>query len=135
MLFKRFSHIRLPGFTTRIVLLLSLILAAFAHTVPSQQIKTPIGIDHRAYAAQFTLPDGTLPIICERIGDGGTHHPYAMPCEFCTLADNAVFLPAFSNKFALDCGSGLEDLQLARPLTLTKNLHGLHGASRAPPRV
>lgn len=128
------SNRRLIMLATRTMLLASLILAAFAHTAPLQ-ITTPIGFDERAYAAQFTLPDGSLPIICDRSGDGGTHHPAAMPCEFCSLADNTALIAPFSEKLLAICGAALENKLPPKSTYLARTLHGLHSASRAPPRV
>lgn len=129
------SSTRLFKLAARAVLLVSLVLAAFAHTALPLQIATPAGFDERAYAAQYTLPDGTLPIICDRSGRGGTHHPSAMPCEFCSLADSAALIPPFSSKIIGVCDTGLENPLAASSLILAKTLLGLHGASRAPPRV
>ncbi len=130
-----FSNRRLIELASRVMLLASLILAAFAHTAHPLQITTPNGFDERAYAAQYSLPDGTLPIICDRSGDGGTHHPTAMPCEFCSLADNSHLIAPFSATLVAMCGSGLENQLASKSIYLAKTLHGLHGASRAPPRI
>lgn len=133
MLFKRTSNVRIFSLAARIVLLASLVFAAFAHTAPALQITTPDGFDERAYAAQFTLPDGTLPIICDRTGNGGTHHPSTMPCEFCSLADNVAFVPSLTAKSERTCALDLENQIAVKSLARAKSLLGLHGASRAPP--
>ena len=110
-------------------------LAAFAHTAVPLKVSTPEGFDERAYAAQFTLPDGSLPIICDKSGNGGTHHPSTMPCEFCSLADNAALYAPLWEKTNGDCEHGLENPATEKTLVFTKTLLGLHGASRAPPRI
>ena len=135
MLSWRPSKTRLAKLAARVVLLASLVLAAFAHTALPLHVTTPDGFDERAYAAQYTLPDGTLPVICDRTGRGGTHHPTAMPCEFCSLADSAAFLPPLSSKAIGACDTGLENSRTLKTLAFAKTLLGLHGASRAPPVV
>ncbi|MEM9575333.1 MAG: hypothetical protein AAF870_08905 [Pseudomonadota bacterium] len=132
------THLKKANFASlaaRAVLLVSLVLASFAHTVHAHPVNTPVGFDQRAYAAQFTLPDGTLPIICDKTGNGGTHHPSTIPCEFCSLADNTVLLSPFSQKCLRDCADDLSNPLSYSTLVFAKPLMGLHGASRAPPRV
>ncbi|MEM8541424.1 MAG: hypothetical protein AAGF25_10765, partial [Pseudomonadota bacterium] len=106
---KRLTKTNFASLAARAMLVVSLVLAAFAHTVHTHQVNTPIGFDQRAYAAQFTLPDGTLPIICDKTGSGGSHHPSTMPCEFCSLADNTVLLSPFSQKFIRACPDDLSN--------------------------
>ena len=132
---KRLTKTNFANLAAHAVLLASLVLAAFAHTVHTHGVTTPAGFDQRAYAAQFTLPDGTLPIICDKTGNGGTHHPSTMPCEFCSLADNTVLLSPFSQKFLRACAEGVSNPLSKSTLVFAKPLMGLHGASRAPPRV
>lgn len=135
MLTKRLTKIKFANLAARIVLLASLVLAAFAHTTHTHEITTPAGFDQRAYAAQFTLPDGTLPIICDKTGNGGRHHPTAVPCEFCSLADNTALISPFSQKFIRVCTEGVSNPLSKTTLVFAKPLMGLHGASRAPPHV
>ncbi len=119
----------------RVVLLASLVLAAFAHTAPSQNIALPDGIDARAYAAKYTLPDGTLPIVCDRTGKGGTQHPGATPCEFCSLAKSTdLAAPAeVASTPAFDVT--LDNCLAPQTMALVQSKLGFHGASRAPPHA
>lgn len=119
----------------RAMLLVSLVLSAFAHTAAPLHAATPDGYDARAYAAQFTLPDGTLSILCDRNGGSSPHHPGAMPCEFCSLADNAAFISHPSEKPIRACLAGLENPLSIIGVSATKARLGMHGASRAPPSV
>ena len=123
----------LQGLAGRLVLIASIVLAAFAHTSTSFTLALPAGIDARAYAAQYVLPDGTLPIPCDKSGSGGTHHSGAIPCEFCSLVENAALAnPAeVISRTALD--ASLDNCLKRRIVYLIQRQLGLHGASRAPP--
>ena len=117
----------------RMVLLGALVLAAFAHQVHPHSGNTPVGIDSRAYAAQYTLPDGTLPVLCEKSGHSGTHPMGAMPCEFCSLVEKASLCTPEQARDKAGFGFAVDNRLMSHNVMVMALQPGLHGASRAPP--
>lgn len=66
----------------RLMLIVALVLAAFAHS-PA----TSAAIEKAQYAAAYTLPDGTTPILCDPTGDDD--HAGFKQCAFCLIASSA----------------------------------------------
>ncbi len=80
------------GVLTRIVCALALLFVGLSHKPPvlSAPTLTPAEI------AAYTLPDGTLPVLClpSEDGAGKNHsHDFGNGCEACRLA-SAILLPA-----------------------------------------
>lgn len=129
------NKLKNTGVAARLVLVLALVFASFAHTAYAQNNIAPAGFDERAYAAQFTLPDGTLPILCNKNGNGDTHHASAMPCEFCSLSDNTDFTPINASPQKILYRANWCVNFTSQGDLVAGAIHGLHGASRAPPRI
>lgn len=95
------DHLRNTFLPLRLMLIAALILASFAHTAFSRGLEIPAGYDSRAFSAQFVLPDGTLPVLCDQSGGGNPLHNSAVPCEFCSIANTA--LPVHPQTLSVVC--------------------------------
>ena len=67
-----------PALWLRALLVAAVVMSAFAHRAA---VAAPTPLD----LAQYVLPDGSLPEICDTSGEGGTGHLHPA-CEFCLIA-------------------------------------------------
>jgi hypothetical protein len=84
--------IRQPGVLVRILCALALLFVGLSHKPPALAAPTLTPAEIAAY----TLPDGTLPVLClpSEDGAGKNHsHDFGNGCEACRLA-SAILLPA-----------------------------------------
>lgn len=114
----------------KLIMLCALVLSAFAHRAMPVQ-NNLAEIDMRAYAAQFTLPDGTLPVLCLQ---GQSNSPQrSVPCDFCLIASNTLL-----GEPQLDLATTVQMVSLIALLphkgeNTQQQLYRLYAPLRAPP--
>ncbi|MEM5500152.1 hypothetical protein WNY59_00970 [Ahrensia kielensis] len=119
----------------KLLLVAALILASFAHTAFSRETVAPSGYDARAFSAQFVLPDGTLPVLCEQSGDGTPHHSSPVPCEFCSIAGAALSIGSLADSVFYRFATALEIKMPEATDNLFRPLYRTFAQSQAPPIV
>ncbi|KPB02587.1 hypothetical protein [Ahrensia marina] len=119
----------------KLLLVAALVLASFAHTAYSREITAPSGYDIRAFSAQFVLPDGTLPVLCDQSGDGNSHHNSAVPCEFCLIAATALLAGAHTASSGVLFATVLDVLVPEKAIGFRRPLYRTLSQSQAPPSV
>lgn len=119
----------------KLLLVAALVLASFAHTAYSREIMTPSGYDIRAFSAQFVLPDGTLPVLCDQSGDGNPHHNSAVPCEFCLIAATALPAGAHTASSGILFRAVLHVMAPETAIGFRRPLYRTLSQSQAPPSV
>jgi hypothetical protein len=113
----------------RIVLIMALVMAAHAHRVWANDDAFAV-TDRAGYAAQYTLPDGTLPVLCQP--GGQRHHAHQYACDFCLIAGAASVPDMADDFFAMAGASPVQRSNLA-PLHAGRKLYRIYAALRAPP--
>lgn len=112
------------------VLLCALVMSAFAHQA-SPAVAQPTGIDMRAYAAQYTLPDGTLPVLCD--WQSGDSQNSTSLCEFCLIAASAHLTPIEASVFAAYQTVSIATGKRPDPAMGSRHLYRLNAPLRGPP--
>jgi len=79
MVSLRIAKGRVPAVWFRVLLMAAIVLAAFAHR-PAVSAPTPLEL------AQYVLPDGTWPDLCDAQEDGAPSHSHHAFCDFCVIA-------------------------------------------------
>lgn len=71
-----------PALWLRVLLVAAVVMSAFAHRAAVSE-PSPLEL------AQYVLPDGTLPDICDTEGGTGSDHAHPV-CDFCLIAGSSA---------------------------------------------
>lgn len=114
----------LKAVSLRMIIALALVLVGFAHRPMAQA----------ADLSAYTLPDGTVPILCLTVDEDGKARPMAdrSDCEACRLV-HAVTLPEPAATLGERMKLALETLAIERPEAFVKTIRPPSAAPRAPP--
>ena len=126
---KRFCHAE--RLVVRMICALALLLVGFAHKPPA--------LDYHSIPAselaQYTLPDGTLPILCLPSEDGQAKHDghdFGSGCEACRLTASVV-LPAPADMAGVAIVRVSERISPVRSEAFYRQLFPPNTAPRGPP--
>ena len=110
---------------------IALLFVGFAHKIPDIG-GYPIPLNE---LAQYTLPDGTVPILCLPSEDGGKSHERhgsKAGCEACRLGSH-ILLPAPSDTVGQRLRRGADRAALLRKEAFYRQLFPPNTAPRGPP--
>ncbi len=128
---KRLCHAE--QWAVRTICALALLFVGFAHKPPT--------LDYHSIPnselAQYTLPDGTLPVLCLPSEDGKAKHDghdFGSGCEACRLTAS-ILLPTPANTAGVPITREIERFLPIRTEAFYRQLFPPNTAPRGPPSV